>query len=65
MTLYRRWQLLKLKMRAYVLQAEVDNAEALLSDHAMRHRNALRDLQQCRRRIIAMEDADILLKRIA
>ena len=65
MTLFRRYQLLKLKCRAYVLQAEVDNAEALLTDHNLRYRNALRDLQQCRRRIIAMEDADILLKRIA
>ena len=60
--LLRRWRLLKLKWRAYILQAEVEHAEGLLHDHNRRYRRCLYELAQVRRRIMAMEKPEILLK---
>ena len=60
--LLRRWRLLKLKCRAYVLHAEAEHAEDLLQEHNRRYRRCLYELAQVRRRIMAMEKPEILLK---
>ena len=63
--LFRRWKLFKLKCRAFVLQAEADNAEGLLHDHNRRYRNTLRELHQVRNRIALLEEPQVLLRKIA
>ena len=60
--LLRRYRLLRLKFRAYVLVAEAEHAEGLLHDHNLRYRRTMYELAQTRRRIMAMEKPEILLK---
>lgn len=65
MSIARHWNLLKLKLRATILQAEAEHAEGLLADHARRYRNTLGELQQVRNRIMALESPEVLLSKIA
>ena len=63
--LLRRYRLLRLKFRAYVLQAEADHAEELLHDHNRRYRRCSYELAQVKRRIMMLEKPEVLLKDIA
>lgn len=61
--LLRKYRLLRLKLKCYVLEAQVDHAEELLHDHTRRHRVALRELAAARRRLLALEEPEVLLRR--
>lgn len=63
--LARKYRLLKLKCRAYVLQAEAEHAEGLLDDHKRRYANTLRELSSVRRRIMVLEEPEVLLRKAA
>lgn len=63
--LLRHYRLLRLKFRACVLQAEAEHAEGLLADHQRRYRTTLAELSQVRRRIMALETPEVLLRKIA
>ena len=63
--LRRKYRLLKLKCRAYILEAEAEHAEALIADHNQRYRITLVELGQVRRRIIALEEPEVLLRKTA
>lgn len=49
--LLRWFQLLLLESRAYVLMAEIDNAEGLLADHHRRLANCRHELEKLQRQI--------------
>ncbi len=63
--LLRRYRLIRLKCHAYVLEAQVGHAAELLEAHQQRLRVALSELGQVRRRIIAAEDPQTLLTKVA
>ena len=63
--LHRKWRLLKLKCRAYMLEAQAEHAAELLENHQMRYRILMAELAQVRRHTMALESADVLLRRTA
>lgn len=63
--LLRKLRLIRLRLRCYVLEAEVAHAVDLLLDHERRYKNSLRELSATRRRILALEEPEVLLKEAA
>ena len=72
----RRWRLLKLRLREYILRADLGTADDLWADHERRYLNAinthkarysatLKELQQVRARIAMLERPEVLLRRTA
>ena len=57
----RWWQLLRLKLRAYVLQAQAEHYEATAADHAMRYEVTLMELRKVKGRIAVLERPETLL----
>lgn len=53
--------LLRLKTRAYVLQAQLEHAEALLADHERRYDVCLVELRKVRSRLATLERPDVIL----
>ncbi len=64
-TLLRKFRLIRLKVRGYILEAQVEDAAELLENHQIRLRLALSELGQIRRRIIAAEEPEVLLRKAA
>ena len=60
--LLRRFHLLRVKVKAFILQAELDHAEALLSDHERRYQVTLIELLKVRRRIALLEQPEVILR---
>ena len=54
-------QLLRLKFRAYVLQAQAEHYEATSADHAMRYEITLMELRKVKGRIATLERPETLL----
>lgn len=63
--LLRKYRLVRLKCREYVLQAEAEHAQGLMDDHRRRYLNTLRDLRAVRRQIVTIEEPEVLLKHVA
>ena len=54
-------KLLRLKWRAYVLQAQAEHYEATSADHAMRYEITLMELRKLKGRIAVLERPETLL----
>ena len=55
------WVLMRLKVRSYILQAELEHAETLMADHAMRYEVTLMELRKVKGRIATLERPETLL----
>ena len=64
-TMLRKFHLMRLKVRGYILEAQIEHASDLLENHQQRLRLALAELGQIRRRILATEEPDVLLRKVA
>ncbi len=53
--------LLRLKSKAYVLQAQLEHAEALLADHERRYAMLLLELRKVHSRISTLEKPEVVL----
>ena len=57
----RTLHLLRLKARAYMLQAQLEHAEALLADHERRYAMYLLELRKVRSRLATLERPETIL----
>lgn len=58
----RALNLLRLKLRAYMLQEQAEHAEGLIADHRCRYEVLLMELRKVKSRIAVLEKPEVILR---